>query len=942
MSSGWKDYAADGILRDGSSVHIRAIRPADRAELARGFAELSPEAVYFRFFRVKQRLTEAELTEFTEQDFVRRAALVATLRVNDEERIIASARYAATDTAADPPHRAEVAFTVGDAFQGRGLGTLLLEQLIVLARTNGITEFEADVLGENNRMLSVFAKSGLRVKRSLANGVFHITFPTEETAEHAALTGRRAQTAAARSLEAILQPRAVAVVGASRVPGTIGAALLENLRRTGFAGPIYPVNPHAETIAGLPSHPTVQAIGQPVDLAVVAVPAAAVADVVRDCARAGVRGVVVVSAGFAEVSEAGRAAERELVELVRSSGMRLVGPNCMGVLNTDPAVALNATFAPTWPAPGGVGMLSQGGALGLAILDHLRRLNLGVSTFVSVGDKADVSGNDLLAYWADDPRTRVVLLYLENFGNPRTFARLAPEVAREKPIVAVKSGRSAVGRRAAPGQSAALASADIALDALFEHAGVIRTATLEDMFDVAALLSTQPAPRGPRVGVVTNGRGPGVLFADACEARGLELPPLAPATLEHLRAVLPPDASVANPLDLHPDGIAAHYERAVAALGADPGVDAVVVLYVPPVVTRPDDVAAAIARGAGLVPAEKPVLAVFLSARGAPALLGTGPRGAIPSYSFPENAAEALAAATRWSRWRTRDAGTALVFGTFVREAIRAVVDRVLAGAEEPVWLEPEDLVTILRAAGIGFAEIVRATPEGAVATAPRLGYPLVAKALSPGLLPGSDLRGVELQLHGPEALAAGVDRLGARLAEHGLRLDGVLLQREVPGGVDALVGVTIDPTFGPLVACGLGGPLVELLGDLSYRVPPVTDVVADEMLSRLRTARLLAGYRGAPPADRAALGSLIQRVSALAEIVPELLELTLSPVKVLTPGRGAVVVDGRMRIGPIGSPGGPLGSPAGRRTASPTASSASERPTPTSTPCTTPRPARA
>ena len=281
MSSGWNDYAADGILRDGSSVHIRAIRPADRAELARGFAELSPEAVYFRFFRVKQRLTEAELTEFTEQDFVRRAALVATLRVNDEERIIASARYAATDTAADPPHRAEVAFTVGDAFQGRGLGTLLLEQLIVLARTNGITEFEADVLGENNRMLSVFAKSGLRVKRSLANGVFHITVPTEETAEHAALTGRRAQTAAARSLEAILQPRAVAVVGASRVPGTIGAALLENLRRTGFAGPIYPVNPHAETIAGLPSHPTVQAIGQPVDLAVVAVPAAAVADVVR-------------------------------------------------------------------------------------------------------------------------------------------------------------------------------------------------------------------------------------------------------------------------------------------------------------------------------------------------------------------------------------------------------------------------------------------------------------------------------------------------------------------------------------------------------------------------------------------------------------------------------------------------------------------------------------
>jgi acetate---CoA ligase (ADP-forming) len=903
MANGWKDYAADGILRDGRSVRIRAIRPDDRAELARGFAELSPEAVYLRFFRVKQRLTEAELTQFTEQDFVRSAALVATIRFHDEERIIATARYAVTDDAPEPPHRAEVAFTVGDAFQGRGLGTLLLEHLIVLARANGITEFEADVLGENNRMLNVFAKSGLRVRRSLADGVFHVTFPTEETAEHAAVTGLRGRTASAKSLRAILTPHAVAVVGASRRPGSIGATLLENLRRTGFTGPIYPVNPQAESIAGLVCHPTVQAIGQRVDLAVVAVPAAAVPDVVRDCARAGVRGVVVISAGFAEVSEAGRAAQRDLVELVRSSGMRLVGPNCMGVLNTDPAVALNATFAPTWPAPGGIGMVSQSGALGIAILDHLHRLNLGVSTFVSVGNKADVSGNDLLAYWADDPRTRVVLLYLESFGNPRTFVRLAPEVAREKPIVAVKAGRSAVRRPAVLGQVTALADADIALDALFEHAGVIRTATLEDMFDIAALLSTQPAPRGPRVGVVTNAAGPGILFAGACEARALALPPPAPATLERLRAVLPPDAAFANPVDLRVAGTPEHYERAVAAMGTDPGIDALVVLYVPPVVTRPDDVAAAIARGAGLVPADKPVLAVFLSARGAPALLGTGPRGAIPSYSFPENAAEALAAAVRWSRWRARPTGVPLVLGTFAREAIRAVVDRVLAGADEPIWLEPEDGATILRAAGIGFAEIVRAPPEGAVAAARRLGYPLVAKALSPGLLPGSDLRGVELGLDGPDALAAAVERLATRLTEHGRRLDGVLLQREVPGGVEAVVGVTSDPTFGPLVACGLGGPLVELLGDVSYRVPPVTDVIAQEMLSRLRAERLLAGYRGAPPADRPALVSVIQRVSALGEIVPELLELELRPVKVLEPGRGALVVDGRIRIGPIAPP---------------------------------------
>jgi acyl-CoA synthetase (NDP forming)/RimJ/RimL family protein N-acetyltransferase len=908
MASRWSDYAADGILRDGTSVHIRAIRPDDRGELARGFAELSPESVYFRFFRVKQRLTDEELTRFTELDFVRAAALVAILRIDDEERIIGTARYAVTDDAPGPPHRAEVAFTVGDAFQGRGVGTLLLEHLIVIARANGITEFEAEVLGENNRMLNLFAKSGFRVKRSLADGVFHITFPTEETAEHAAATGLRTRVAAAESLRAIVAPRAVAVVGASRRPGSIGAALLANLRETGFTGTIHPVNPYADTIAGLPCSPTVQAIGQSVDLAVVAVPAAAVLEAARDCARAGVRAMVVISSGFAELSEAGQRAQQELVALVRSSGMRLVGPNSMGVLNTDPAIALNATFAASWPAAGRIGMLSQSGALGLAILDRLRDLNLGLSTFVSVGNKADVSGNDLLAYCADDPRTGVVLLYLESFGNPRHFARLAPLVARQKPIVAVKSGRAAVG-----GRGALRPSADDAADALFEHAGVIRTPTLEGMFDVAALLSTQPVPRGPRVGVVTNAGGPGALFADACEARGLELPPPSDTTLERLGALLPPGAILANPFDLHAAATPEQYAHAVAAMGGDPGVDAVSVLYVPPVVTRPDDVAAAIARGAGMVPRDKPVLAVFLSARGAPALLGTGPRGAIPSYSFPENAAEALAAAVRWNQWRRKPAGTALTLGTFSRDAIRAVVDRVLAGAGQPIWLEPHDLATILRAAGIGFAEIMPTTPSGAVAAAGRLGYPLVAKAVSPGLLPDSDLRGVELGLDDPDAVAAAVARLSVRLAAHGRRLEGVLLQREVRGGIDAAVGVTTEPTLGPLVTCGIGGPLVELLGDVAYRVPPVTDVAAEEMLLRLRTARVLAGYRGAAPGDRPALASLIQRVSALSEIVPELLALDLHPVKVLTPGRGCVVVDGRMGIAPIGGLPGPLGRPAER-----------------------------
>jgi len=889
-----RSYAVDAVLRDGGSIHIRALRPDDRARLAEHFARLSPQSVYFRFFGAKKRLTDAELDELTRLDFAHAAALVATLGQGDAERIIGVGRWKVA-----APGRAEVAFAVLDEHQGRGIGTLLLEHLAALARERGITEFEADVLGENNRMLEVFAHSGFSVRRVLEGGIIHVSFPTAETPTAAAAHDRRERQAAAESVRPILAPRSVAVVGASRRPGTIGHALLTNLRRCGFRGPVYAVNPNAQTLDGAPAYPSVRAIGAPVDLAVIAVPAAAVEGVVADCAAAGVRGVVVISAGFAEASAAGREAERRITALARASGMRLVGPNCMGVLNTAPEVSLNATFAPTWPPAGNIAMLSQSGALGLAILDQVQSLNVGISSFVSVGNKADVSSNDLLCYWADDPRTRVVVLYLESFGNPRKFARIAPAVAQQKPIVAVKSGRSAAGTRAASSHSAALASLDIAVDACFEQAGVIRTTTLEELFDVAALLSTQPVPAGARVGVVTNAGGPAILLADACEARGLALPALGPATVAALREFLPATAALGNPVDMIASATPEQYARTIAAVGADANVDALVVLYVPPLVTQPEEIAAAIARGAGAVPAEKPVLTVFMSARGAPPALAGGPRGALPSYSFPENAAQALAAAVRYGRWRQRPRGTPLALSSFARATVRAVAERVLAGATEPCWLEPDDVRTLLRAAGIEFAAMAVAAPGDAVAVAERLGYPLVAKAIAPGLLHKSDVGGVILGLDSAAAVAAAVETLAARVAAAGHRLERVLLQREVAGGIEALVGVTTDPTFGPLVVCGLGGVLVELLRDVTHHLVPVTDVDAAEMLARLRTARLLDGYRGSPPGDRAALIEVIQRVSALVEALPELRELDLNPVKVLPPGRGAVAVDARIRLGP-------------------------------------------
>ena len=895
-----REYSAEAILRDGGSIHIRAIRPEDKRALAEHFGRLSPESIYFRFFGMKKHLTEKELRRFTELDFVGNVVLVATLLRNGDERIVGMGCYMAVDGRGERPTRAEVAFLVEDAFQGRGVGTLLLEHLTPIARANGITEVVANVLGENNKMIEVFAHSGFKAARYVDEGLFHISFPTKETEKLIEARDRREREAAAKSLHAFLNPRSVAIVGASRRSGTIGAALLHNVMRCGFTGKVYPVNMNATSIAGLDAYPSVSKIGAPVDLAVVAVPAKRVEEVVADCALAGVHGVVVISSGFRESSPEGAEAEKRLAALVRGSGMRMVGPNCMGVLNTDPAVLLNATFAPVWPPAGNVAMLSQSGALGIAILDRVRSLGIGLSSFVSVGNKADVSGNDLLSYWADDPRTDVILLYLESFGNPRKFARIAPDVAHRKPIVAVKSGRSAAGKRAATSHSAALASLDVAVDALFEQAGVIRTNTLEDLFDLAVLLSTQPIAPGPRVGAVTNAGGPGILLADACEANGLRLPILSDETLGALRKFLPPHAGLSNPVDLTAAATPEEYEHAIEVVAADPCVDSLVVIYIPPFVTQPEEIARAIARGAGRVPREKPVLTVFMSSSGAPALLGSGPRGGIPSYAFPESAAIALAAAERYARWRRRPRGEAFALNAFAESAVRAVIDRALERAEGPIWLEPKDLMTVLQAAGIPFAASEQTTPKQAPAVAKRLGYPLVAKAIAPGVLHKSDVGGVILGLDSVKAVEKAVRALATRMRAAGSRLSGVLLQREVPGGIEALVGVTTDPTFGPLVVCGLGGVLVELIRDVSYRLTPVTDLDAEEMIAELRSSRLLEGYRGSPPGDRKALVDVIRRISALVEIVPEIRELDLNPVKVLTPGKGAVAVDGRLRIGRV------------------------------------------
>jgi acetyl coenzyme A synthetase (ADP forming)-like protein len=880
----------EAVLRDGTSVLIRSLTAADRAKVRELFGRMSSRSVHHRFFGYKNELTSEDLRWLDELGGD--VALGATCRHGAGETLLGIGRYVRIPGVTPPV--AEVAFEVGDADQGRGIGTLLLEHLASIGRVRGLVAFRAYVKADNSQMVEVFERSGFAVRERLADQTFDVDIPITETERFVAVAADRERLAAARSLRVIFAPASIAVVGASRRRGTIGRAIFDNLIEYGFRGAVYPVNPEARELAGKPCFPSIAAVGAPIDLAVIAVPARAVEQVLGECAAAGVRGVVVISAGFAEVSAAGRDAEKRLRQLVRGAGMRMVGPNCMGVLSTADAVQMNATFSPIFPPSGNVSMVSQSGALGLAMLDHARHLELGIADFISIGNKADVSVNDVLAYWHDDPRTRVIALYLESFGNPRAFARLAPMVARERPIVAVKSGRSAAGTRAASSHSAALANLDVGIDALFAQTGVIRVDTIEQLFDVCALLSSQPVPAGARVGVVTNAGGPGILLADACEAHGLSLPQLSPSTTAALRALLPPEAGLANPIDMIAAASPAHYEATLELVGRDPNIDAVVAIYVPPLVTQPEEIASAIARGAGRVPADKPIATVFMSSKGTPALLSRGPRGAIPSYAFPENAAMALATATRYGAWRRQPQGQRMRLAADQEQAVRAQIRRWLDAHPGDIWLPFEEIAGLLATVGVQVVphRVTGPEPAQAAAAAAELGFPVVLKAVAPDLLHKSDAGGVALALGEPRAVVAAAEAMRAKIA-----LTGFVVQRQVPHAVEAFVGMTLDPSLGPLLVAGIGGTAVELYKDVAFRVTPLTDVDAAAMLDQLRGRALLDGFRGTPPADRAALIETIQRIAELVELVPELVELDLNPVLVLAPGAGVVAVDARARV---------------------------------------------
>ncbi len=868
---------SDVVLRNGRTLRLRPIRPDDRDALRAMYEALSPESLQLRFFNVRSAEDALRYSPAV-VDYVRDFGVVGEMG----GEIVAVAHYLSHP---QRPKIAEVAFAIAERLQNCGVATHLLNRLVVAARENGIERFEAEVLSENQRMLDVFLCFGFEVKSRSEEGTIHISFPIAATEQTETLAAERSQKAAYASMQAVFEPKSIAVVGASRRPGQLGAKIVSNLVQTGFTGALYVVNPTAAEVEGVKSYPSLAEIPGAVDLVVITVPAAKVEAVVDDCVANRVHAVVVISAGFGETGEAGRAMQQRLLEKVRAAGIRMVGPNCMGVLNTDPAVNMQATFAPIFPPRGHVAMSSQSGALGLAILDYAKSLGIGLSTFVSVGNKVDVSGNDLIQYWAEDPQTDVMLLYLESFGNPRKFGEIARRVARKKPIAAVKAGRSASGARAASSHTGALATSDNIVRDLFRQAGIIRTDTLEELFDVAALLANQPLPAGRRVAIVTNAGGPGILAADACEANGLEIVSLTPATTAKLREFLPAEASVANPVDMIASASPEAYRRTVDAVLHDPNVDSVIVIYIPVIATDAPDTAAAIRAAVGESNA-KTVIATFMSSIGMTADLAP-----VPSFPFPERAVAALSRATAYAEWRRRPTGAQPRFDDVDREQLRAIVDRKVAAGGG--WLDPLDVVALLLAARIPVALAERVTSVyDAVNAAMRIGFPVALKAHGPSLLHKTEKGAVVLNLQDEREVREAYVELKNRLGDD---MSEGFVQQMIPGGVEVMLGVTEQPTFGHVIAYGAGGTLVELLSDVAFGIHPLTDVDAEDMIGDVRWSKMLDGFRGAPPSDRNALKEIILRLSALVSICPEIRELDVNPLKVLA--SGAVAVDARVKV---------------------------------------------
>jgi acyl-CoA synthetase (NDP forming)/RimJ/RimL family protein N-acetyltransferase len=877
--------ASYALLSDGSTVEIRPAQPRDTDDIRQMHQQMSPDNAYFRFFSFSPQAPEREAQRLARPEGTDHAALLARL----DGKLIGVASYEPTQQ----PGVAEIAFAVSDEMHGRGVATLLLEHLVSLARQRRLVAFAAETLPENLAMQRVFADAGLPVERQFADGVIELTMPLPghdggRLDHYLDAVADRASTADVASLRHLLQPASVAVIGASRRRGSIGREILHNVVTAGFAGPVYPVNPHGGSMEGHACLATAADLPLGVDLAVIAVPPAAVPAVAAECGQRGVHALIVITASIG-------GGGADLLAICRRYGMRLVGPNCFGVASS--AAHLNATFTTTMPAAGTAGLVVQSGGVGVALLEHLGRLGIGISSFASVGDKYDVSSNDMLTWWEQDEQTKLAVLYVESFGSPRGFARTARRVGRRMPVLTVIGGRSVAGQRAAASHTAASATPLITQEALFGQAGIIATHSLGELVDVAALLASQPLPAGRRVAIVSNAGGAGVLAADACGDSGLTVAVLGARTQRRLAGLLPVGAAVSGPVDTTPSVSRDSFRACLEAVAADDSVDALLALGVPTAIA---DLSAAILTAQ----VGKPMAAVLLD-RPEAVSLGQSPGDSdvvaaasgqgLPIYSYPESAARALSHAASYREWRDSQHGQVPELPDVDAAGAHALVSAFLADQPAGGWLAPADAVSLLGSYQIPVAETRPVTDQaGAIAVAAQLGGHVVLKADVPGLVHKSDAGAVKLDLRTSDEVADAY----AELADaFGASLRRVLVQPMLAGGVEILIGVVQEPVFGPLVVFGLGGVATDVLGDHAARLAPLTDVDADQMIRGVRSAPLLFGHRGAPAVDTAALADLVLRVSRLADDLPEVAELDLNPV--IARPDGAHAVDIRIRLAP-------------------------------------------
>jgi acyl-CoA synthetase (NDP forming)/GNAT superfamily N-acetyltransferase len=868
------------LLADGSTVQIRPAVSGDFAAVKAMHEAMSPDNVYLRFFSVSRTAAEREANRITREPGSHHAALLAL----SGTEVVGVASYEVIGNSGGKI--AEVAFAVADTMHHRGIATLLLEHLVSIARAQRIETLFAETLSENTSMLEVFSDAGLPVWTSRAEGVVTITIPLppddtgKQLEKYLDTVAMRERYADVASLHPLFAPRSVAVIGASRRLGTVGRSVLDNIRTCGYAGRLYAVNPAARQISGVHCFPDVASLPETPDLALLAVPPPAVADVAEACGARGVRGLVVFTAGI----DTGQSAD--LLAICRRHGMRLIGPNCFGI--AVPSIGLDATFASAHPAAGSAGLVMQSGGLGIALVDHLSRLGIGISSFASVGNKLDVSSNDMLMWWEQDERTSLAILYIESFGNPRKFARTARRVSARMPVLAVHAGRSEAGQRATASHTAAIATPLVSREALFEQAGVIATPGFGELVEATALLATQPPPAGRTVAIVSNVGGAGVLAADACTDLGLAVHHPRGQVKRKLHALVPDGGAVTGPVDTTATVSRDDFRQVLELIAADEDVDAMIALVLPTGATG--DLVGAI-QDADL---RVPLAAVMLDQAEAVRLLEVKD-GKVPAYGYPEAAAAAIARAARYGEWRSAPHMLIPSFSDVDGAEARALIRRFLARAPGGGWLPPSDVAALLRLYGIPLVTATEArTEDDAAAAAAAAGYPVVLKADVPGLVHKTDAGAVLLDLRTEDDVRDGYRRLAAQF---GARLTCVLVEPMITGGTEVIIGVQDDQMFGPLVVFGLGGVATEVLADHAARLAPLTETDADTLINSIRSAPLLHGHRGSPAADIPALRDVLMRVSRLADDLPEVTDLDLNPV--IARQMGAVAVDARIKVTP-------------------------------------------